>query len=156
MKSERGAALVNTAAGASPLWDSSRSYVRAIIRDLQVECRVGLHPWEQQPERPSRLVLNVELFAHTTNNTRHQDQDSILNYDYIRDAIRQWPGRPHTPLLETLLEELIHICFNNPHVEACRVSIIKADVFNEAAAAGVEMYRVRAEQPLDALPMRDR
>jgi len=29
-------------------------------------------------------------------------------------------------------------------VDACRVSIMKLDIFNEAEAAGVEVYRTRA------------
>jgi dihydroneopterin aldolase len=53
-------------------------------------------------------------------------------------------GRPHTLLLETLLEELVSICLIDAKVEACRVSIVQPDIFNAAAAAGVEVYRVRA------------
>lgn len=152
MKSERVSASMTTAAGPSPLWDNSAGYIRVIIRDLQVECGVGLHPWEQHPERPSRLVLNIELFAHLASDLRNGDPNSILNYDYIRDSVKQWPARPHTPLLETLLEELVSICFAVPNVEACRVSIMKPDIFNEAAAAGVEVYRVRAEHTRSVMP----
>ena len=152
MKSEGVSACMTAAAGPSPLWDNSTGYIRVIIRDLQVESRVGLHPWEQHPERPSRLILNVELFAHLAGDLRNGDPNSILNYDYIRDYVKQWPTRPHTPLLETLLEELVSICFAIPNVEACRVSIMKPDIFNEAAAAGVEVYRVRAEHTLSVIP----
>lgn len=137
---------------AAPVWDNSRSYIRAIVRDLQVECRVGLHPWERHPERPSRLVVNVELFAYSTANIRCRDLNSILDYDHIRDAVKQWPGRPHTPLIETFLDELVSLCFDNPAVQACRVSIVKPDIFNEAAAAGVELYRTRAEHNMLMVP----
>jgi dihydroneopterin aldolase len=67
----------------------------------------------------------------------------FLDYDPIRAAIRAWPGRPHTPLLETLAEELVALCLANPAVAACRVSVAKPDIFNEAAAAGVEIFRTR-------------
>ncbi len=62
-----------------------------------------------------------------------------------RSAPPYAPGlaRPHTELLETLAEEIVAVCFANPLVEACRVSVVKPDIFNEAAAAGIEFYRLR-------------
>jgi len=123
------------------LWDASRGYQRVILRDIVAEVRLGLHPWERHPERPQRIVVNVELFAH-------QDEpfgvrDSIVDYDAIRDELKAWSKRAHVDLIETLLEELVALCFRDGQVEACRVSIVKPDIFNEAGGAGVEVYRVR-------------
>lgn len=123
-------------------WDSGRSYVRVMLRDVQTEAHVGLHPWERHAEHPTRLIVNVEMFAHCA-----QDADTpatIMDYDPVRAALRAWPDRPHTDLLETLVDELTALCFRNPRVEACRVSVVKPDIFNEAAGAGVETYRIRA------------
>ena len=58
-----------------------------------------------------------------------------------RRAISAWPGRPHVDLLETLVEELVGVCFAAPAVQACRVSVVKPDIFNEVAAVGVEVFR---------------
>jgi dihydroneopterin aldolase len=115
------------------LWDAGRNYVRVVLRDVQAEAHVGLHAWERHPERPSRLLVNVEMFAHS----------GFVDYDPVRAAIRGWPQRGHTDLLETLAEELVGLCFANDLVRACRVSVMKPDIFNEVAAAGVEFYRVR-------------
>jgi dihydroneopterin aldolase len=38
---------------------------------------------------------------------------------------------------------LVALCFKDPRVCACRVSIVKPDIYDAAAAAGVEIYRVR-------------
>jgi dihydroneopterin aldolase len=118
------------------LWDPGQDYTRAILRDVQTEAHIGLHPWEQHPERPTRLLVSVDMFATGT-------PDGFIDYDPIRAALKTWPTRPHTLLLETLAHELIALCFANPHVDACRVSVLKPDIFNEAAAAGVEIYRRR-------------
>ncbi len=67
----------------------------------------------------------------------------LIDYDPIRDALKAWPSRPHTDLLETLVDELVGLCFRHPAVQACRVSVLKPDIFNEAAAVGVEVYRRR-------------
>ncbi len=116
------------------LWDANANYVRVVLKDVQAEAQIGLHPWERHPERPARLLVNVEMFAHGA---------AFLDYDPVRQAIRAWPARPHTDLLETLAEELVTVCFADARVEACRVSVAKPDVFNEAGAAGVEFYRLR-------------
>lgn len=120
------------------LWDAQRDHVCVVLRDVQTEARVGLHPWERHPGRPSRLLVNVEMFAPSFG-----PDDAFIDYDPIREALRAWPGRPHTDLLETLAEELVVLCFASPRVAACRVSVMKPDIFNEAAAAGVELYRRR-------------
>jgi dihydroneopterin aldolase len=126
-------------------WDARRSYVRVVLRDVQTEAHVGLHPWERHPERPTRLLVNVEMFAPA--DTAPETPAGIIDYDDLRAAIKSWPGRPHTELLETLVHELVELCFANPRVEACRVSVMKPDIFNEAAAAGVEIYRLRPAAP---------
>jgi len=121
----------------------SGGYVRVILRDIETEAHVGLHPWERHKERPTRLIVNVEMFAPLVRPLSAESPESILDYDPVRDALKSWPDRPHTPLLETLLHELVELCFRNPRVSACRVSIMKPDIFNEAAGAGVEVYQVR-------------
>jgi 7,8-dihydroneopterin aldolase/epimerase/oxygenase len=121
----------------------SDSYIRVVLRDVETEARVGLHPWEQHPERPTRLIVNVEMFAPLNRPLSEEAPGSVLDYDPIREALKTWPARGHTPLLETLLHELVELCFRNPRVSACRVSIMKPDIFNEAAGAGVEIYQVR-------------
>lgn len=118
-------------------WDST-DYIRVLLQDVEVEARVGMHPWENHPERPTRLIVNVELFAHLLPAPK---ETPFINYDIIRDAMRSWRNRAHTPLLETLAEEVIALAFSIENVEACRISIVKPDIFNEAKAAGVEIFR---------------
>ena len=130
------------AAPAVPLWSTDKGYVRMMIRDLVTEVRLGLHPWERHPEKPQRIVVNVELFA-APRNARYKDVSAVVDYDYIRNALKKWPRRKHTVFIETLLDELVKLCFRDKRVMAARVSIFKPDIYNEAAGAGVEIYRVR-------------
>jgi len=115
-----------------------RDHVRVFLRDVVTEAQVGLHPWERHAERPTRLLVNVEMFAGRL------PPGTFLDYDRVREAIRAWPARPHTPLLETLAEELVALCLEDARVTACRVCVAKPDIFNDATAAGVELFRTRA------------
>ena len=123
-------------------WSTDQGYVRMMIRDLVTEVRLGLHPWERHPEKPQRIVVNVELYA-APQTTRYKHVSSVVDYDYIREALRKWPRRRHTVFIETLLDELVKLCFRDKRVMAARVSIFKPDIYNEAAGAGVEIYKVR-------------
>lgn len=115
--------------------------VRAILKDVETEAHVGLHPWERHKERPTRLLVSVEMTARRTG--RADRGEGILDYDPIREELRVWRDRGHTDLLETLAEDLLDVCFRNPRVETAAVTILKPDIFNEAAAAGVEIRRHR-------------
>jgi dihydroneopterin aldolase len=128
-----------SASGPAALWDAAQDYTRVILRDISVEARIGIHPWERHVERPSRLVVNVEMFAPG------KTPKNFINYDKIHDAFKSWPSRVHVDLLETLVEEVVALCFAIPEVAACRVSIVKPDIFNDTAAVGIEVYRRRGE-----------
>jgi len=123
-------------------WSTDKGYVRMMIRDLVTEVRLGLHPWERHPEKPQRIVINVEMYA-APQPRRAKASSPVVDYDHVREAIRKWPRRKHTVYIEPLLEELVKLSFHDKRVVACRVSIFKPDIYNEAAGAGVEVYRVR-------------
>ncbi|MES2683799.1 MAG: dihydroneopterin aldolase [Pseudomonadota bacterium] len=121
----------------------SHDLIRVILKDYLTEARVGLHPWEQHPERPNRLCVNVEMFAPLPPPPTADGAGGIIDYDPIRKLLDTWPSRPLTLLLETLVDEVIALAFSNPKVTACRVSVIKPDIFNHAAGAGIEVFRRR-------------
>lgn len=123
--------------------DLQSGYIKVVLRDVQAEAHVGLCAWERHPEQPSRLIVNVEMFARQDGPLIDETRASIIDYGLVRAALRTWPTRSHTPLLETLIEELVQTCFEIERVDACYVSIMKPAIFNEAAAAGVEAYRER-------------
>jgi dihydroneopterin aldolase len=124
------------------IFDPARDHVRMVLRDLVVEIGIGLHPWEQL--RPQRLVVNVEAWAYVDRPYADSDSELILDYDRIRNVIREdWPRRGHVNLLEPLAEELIQLCFVYPMVAAARVRLEKPDIFSEAQGVGIELYRRR-------------
>lgn len=126
------------------LWDADRDYVRILLDNIRTEARVGLHPWERFAEHPNPLRVTIELFAHSP---QPETEAVFMDYDPLRAALRDWPNRPHTDLLETLAEELVGLCFSLPRVEACRVSVQKTAIFNEIEAVGVELYRRHPGRP---------
>jgi dihydroneopterin aldolase len=113
------------------------------LRNVVVETCCGVHPWEQFPERPNKLSIDVTLYARL--GERRLKDFGYIDYDHIRDFLKAFPARPHTPLLETLLDDIVDQCFVDERVESCRVSVLKLSIFNETEGAGVEVYRTRAQ-----------
>lgn len=121
---------------------SSRDHVRVVIDTVIVERRCGVHPWERHPERPNRLKISVEMFAHLVSGP--MGAAAFIDYDRIRNYLKSFPSLPHTDFLETIADEIVAKCFEDARVEACRVAIAKPDIFNEAEAAGIEVFRTRS------------
>jgi dihydroneopterin aldolase len=112
-----------------------------MIMDAIVERRCGLHPWERHAERPNRLKITVVMFADLPSGP--MGPGAFIDYDHVRDFLKTFPSLPHTDLLETIVDEIVAKCFETERVEACRVSVLKPDIFNEAEAAGIEVFRTR-------------
>ncbi len=131
---------------ATPLWDAQASYERVALEDLTIELQVGINPWERAPGKAQRLLVTVEMFRHRGAFTGASVADCI-DYDrvYGHIAARWTPAHAHTDLLESLLEELVGLCFEDARVEACRVAIRKPHVYNGRAVPAVEVYRLRSD-----------
>ena len=119
---------------AAAKWTGENGYARMMIRDLETHIRIGVHAHERIPDKPQRIIVNVEMFADGKSHLQGEGLASVINYDPIHDAILAWEGRPHVLLIETLLEELIALCFRDERVRACKVSIVKPDIYDAAAA----------------------
>ena len=115
------------------------SYYKSFVTRLRVPMSVGMHPWEKHPERKQIMLISVELYTHTIT------KDTFMDYDPIHQMVRGWADRPHTETLETLLWELQAKCFENPDVQACRITLEKPDIFHDADAAGIELYQTRTD-----------
>lgn len=130
------------------LWAGPGDWSRALLSGMEVEVRCGLHPWERHPERPNRLVVDVEMMSAWPPPRRATDAPGAtpyIDYDRVHRFVSAWRDRPdHVELLETLLTELSDFVFEDTAVEACRVRIMKPDIFVDTGGVGVEIFRRRS------------
>lgn len=120
---------------------ADQDHVCVSLDEAIVEVKCGLHPWERHPERPNRLKFSIQLYARL--HGPRLEGSAFIDYDPIREAILALSARDHIDLLETIVDELVAVCFADPRVEACRVSVRKTNIFNEVAGAGIDVFRNR-------------
>ncbi|MDR2238994.1 MAG: dihydroneopterin aldolase [Zoogloeaceae bacterium] len=107
------------------------------LRRYELPVRVGVHDFERQA--PQRMWFDVDLcvpLAHAP-----ADSDDItrtLDYDFVRELIRQIAGQTHHALQETLCDTILARLMAHPHIQAARVRTGKPDVYPDCESVGIE------------------
>jgi 7,8-dihydroneopterin aldolase/epimerase/oxygenase len=121
--------------------DASASMRHMFIRDLVLECLIGVHKHEQR--KPQRIRINVDLAVREAGRTRSDKLTDVVDYEEVADRIRAIVASGHVNLVETLAENIAEMCLADPRIAAVRVRVEKLDIFPDAAAVGVEIERSR-------------
>src|SRR5437868_833815 len=99
---------------------------------------IGAHAFEKQ--RPQRVMISVDLYVPLSASTPSQDDLSeVVDYDFIRHAIRDRVASGHVHLQETLCDDLLRLLLSNPRVRAAMVRTEKPDVYDDSESIGVEV-----------------
>ena len=111
---------------------------RMFIRDLVLECRIGIHRHEQ--DAGQRVRINIDL---NVGDDRPVDDSiaNVVNYDEVIAGVKAIIEAGHINLVETLADRIGDFCINDPRVLSARVRVEKLEAVAEAASAGVEIER---------------
>jgi dihydroneopterin aldolase len=119
---------------------------RLFLREVLLDANIGIHPFERRAQQ--RLVINVDLFVPLAFSTPQQDHiDEVVDYDFVRDTVRQRIAQGHINLQETLVDDIARTLLAHPGVAAVRVASEKPDVYDDVAAVGVEVFRFKDTAP---------
>lgn len=123
----------------------ARSGIRHVfVRDLQLMCSIGIY--EHEHAAPQRVRINLDLAVYEGEASAVADNiDNVVCYEEITTAVRDVCARDHTNLVETLAEEIAHVCLVHTQVRSARVRVEKLDVFEDAFSVGVEIERFNPE-----------
>ena len=112
---------------------------RIFLRDYEIIASIGIHEFERQ--NPQRIIVDVSLdLANDMPPDTAEDRiETVLDYDFLRDQIREIVKGRHFNLQETLCAEILTTCLQPNKVLAARVSTRKPDVYPDCDSVGVEM-----------------
>jgi len=130
--------------------DAARGLRHVFLRDLVLPASIGVHPHEHTGTQ--RVRINVDLGvdddgarALSRPSVGRDDLRRVVNYEGVANAVRAIVASGHVMLVETLAERIAESCLADPRVHLARVRVEKLDVFADAASAGVEIERRRAD-----------
>lgn len=130
--------------------DAARALRHVFLRDLVLPASIGVHPHEQAA--PQRIRVNIDLGAEddalrgmSRPRVGRDDLRRVVDYETVAAAVRRIVASGHVMLVETLAERIAEDCLADPRVHLVRVRVEKLDVFADAASAGVEIERRRAD-----------
>jgi dihydroneopterin aldolase len=115
---------------------------RLFLRDYEIYINIGVHDFEKKAEQ--RVILNVDLYIPLAMNTPKHDQlNEVVDYDFMRETIKEIAAKGHIQLQETFCDEIVTAVLAHPKVLAARVSTSKPDVYPDCHSVGVEVFRIK-------------
>lgn len=112
------------------------------IERLATQLPVGIYDHEQDAQ-----PVWVSLTATGEASAMPGSLDQCFDYEPLcRWLTQEWPASPHTPLLETRVNQVIEFVFaSDPRVRHVWVGLYKQRVSQQALAVGMERASTRTE-----------
>ena len=119
---------------------SLRDCYRLLIRDIEIDCYLGVYEHEQAKARP--IVIEVEMFVpETANRPRRDDLSETVNYERVVETIERVVGVRRFKLVETLCGEIADELAKLKGLRALKVAVTKPQPLPRARAVRVELWR---------------
>lgn len=115
---------------------------RIFLQEFSLEASIGFHDFEKEARQ--RILVSVELFVpkQVSRSTRDDVQD-VVDYDFIRMGVHKLTHSRHYNLQETLIDDIVRLCFEPQDVRAVRVTTQKPDVYPDCQTVGIEVFEWR-------------
>ena len=119
--------------------DARNSLRHVFIRDLVLNCTIGIHAHEK--DGPQRIRINLDLAVTEGDQPINDDISNVTCYEKLAAGIKSIVARGHFNLVETLADEIAEMSLASRRVQTVRVRVEKLDIFENASSVGVEIER---------------
>ncbi|MDO8317692.1 dihydroneopterin aldolase [Rhodoferax sp.] len=111
---------------------------------LRLHVSIGIHDFEKKKPQPYKMDIGLLLDAGYR--TYHDAISETVDYDALRSRVSAHLGSRHFNLQETVIQEVIDICFEiDPRIRAVDVSTAKTAVYPDCDAVGLHYQVTRAD-----------
>lgn len=114
---------------------------RVFVRDLTLNAFIGAYEREQGAAQPLKIDLEVEVVEPS--DPVSDRLEDVVCYNRLTQGIKAIIDEGHIKLVETLAERVADLALSHPMVYSVMVRIEKPNAIPEAAAAGVEILRMK-------------
>ncbi|NQW00321.1 MAG: dihydroneopterin aldolase [Rhodospirillales bacterium] len=121
--------------------DGANKIRHVFIRDLVIDCSIGIYTHEKEHEQ--RVRINLDLAVGEGDMRINDDIRNVISYEDMAKGIEAIIAQGHINLVETLAEKIADMCLQDQRVSVARVRVEKLDIIANAASVGVEIERVK-------------
>ena len=115
------------------------------LRDMVLLASVGVHAHEHAARQRLRINVDLAVLDEAAGLSRaapaRDELSRVVDYEAVAGQVRAIVGAGHVRLVETLAERVAEACLVDPRVRIARIRVEKLDIFDDIAAAGVEIER---------------
>lgn len=119
---------------------TERRLDRIHIRDLTVECIVGINPEERVNKQ--LVMINITLYADLSRPCHSDAIADTIDYKSVKQAVLREVEQSKYHLIERLAERIAEIALGFP-IERVDVSVDKPGALRFARSVAVEISRMR-------------
>lgn len=111
------------------------------IRDLKIECVIGVYEWERRVKQT--VILDLDLAADIRRAAQTDRIDDTVNYKAVAKRLMAYIGASEFRLVETLAERVAEILLKEFGLPWVRVKVNKKGALRGATDVGVIIERSR-------------
>lgn len=111
------------------------------IRDLKIECIIGVYEWERRVRQT--VILDLDLGADIRRAAQTDAIADTVNYKAVSKRLLEYVGNSQFQLVETLAERVAEILLTEFQLPWVRVRINKKGALRGANDVGVVIERPR-------------
>ncbi|MBT3192535.1 MAG: dihydroneopterin aldolase [Verrucomicrobia bacterium] len=112
------------------------------IRDLKVQCIVGINPHEREEQQ--EICINISMDCDYAKACLSDQIEDTVNYKSLKDELVAFIGASSYLLIEKLAEEIASRCLSRERVSRVVVCVDKPGALTGARSVAVEIERSRA------------
>jgi dihydroneopterin aldolase len=109
------------------------------VRDLKVDCVIGVWEWERKIRQT--LHIDLDLGTDISKSAASDNLDDTLDYKAVTTSVREFVAASEFNLVETLAEKIAMLVLDQYKVPWIRVSINKRGALRHAQDVGVIIER---------------
>ena len=119
--------------------DGVRKIRHVFIRDMVIDCSIGIYTHEKEHEQ--RVRINLDLAVGEGDHLINDDIRNVISYEDMAKGVEAIIAAGHINLVETLAENIAEMCLQDKRVFSARVRVEKLDIIANAESVGVEIER---------------
>jgi FolB domain-containing protein len=114
---------------------------KIVIRDLSVECIIGVNPEERQQKQT--VLINIEAVCRLSPGTTSDCITDTLDYKQLNADIIAAAEQSSYTLIEALASAIADICLQYARITAVTVTVDKPGVLQQTRSVAVQVTRTR-------------